>query len=92
VKLRSQQPSICPDCGQYPATLHDGSGWFCEACKAYVDKITAIIEDNIRRQNMDECDAKENGRKRWNAWYSRNKVARANDQRRRRLERKSCFA
>jgi hypothetical protein len=75
MKLRSQPPAICPDCGQYPATLHDGSGYFCVPCKKYVERITAIIEDNIRRRKMDECDAKENRRKRWRDWYYRNKKA-----------------
>ena len=75
MKLRSHAPAMCPDCGQNPATLHDGSGYFCVACKAYVDKITLIIEENIRRRNMDECDAKENRRKRWRDWYSRNRAS-----------------
>jgi hypothetical protein len=73
MRLRSKQPGLCPDCGEYPATLHDGSGWFCEACKAYVEAITAIVEDNIRRDRMDESPAKENRRIRWRAWYHRNK-------------------
>jgi len=73
MRLRSKQPAICPDCGEFPATLHDGSGWFCAACKAYVEAITAIVEDNIRREQMDERPVKEARRKRWRAWYYRNK-------------------
>ena len=70
-KMR-KQPSICPDCQQNPAVHHDGSGWFCEECRQYVDNITAVIEQNILERRAPQGNSEDNRRRRYRKWYKKN--------------------
>lgn len=72
----THKPPICPDCLQHPATHHDGSGWFCDECKRYVDTITRIIDQNIEERRAMPSAAKATRKRNWRAWYHKNKKRR----------------
>ena len=69
----SNRPTVCPDCQQNPAVHHDGSGWFCDECKRYVARITAVIELNSAERKLKQGHAKDTRRRNYKVWYHKNK-------------------